>query len=218
MIWGLSSFIANKLSKKLFANTILTTIISIIPAIGLIVIGKIYGFSFLAIKLSLYYLLFFFIGYYSARLHPWLKQKKWYIFSKEILFFIAFLVYFVLTLHFNNFLAEETTIDMSLRIICSLSGCIVFIYFLNYFISKYSTSISKISSILVLAGQQSLGLYVSHNLFLDSIRLSQETPLNSFAGFEVCAVNYIITVFLSSIFVWIISSTKLSRFVLLGKN
>jgi len=79
MIWGISSFIANKFAQKDLPNIIITSFIAIVLGLGLLAVGITLGLSFLSIKFTLYYLPFFFIGYLFSKFYPIIEKKKYFI-------------------------------------------------------------------------------------------------------------------------------------------
>lgn len=219
IIWGVGFFIANKFSNKKVMRVFLGTGVSMLIALVLLIIGMKFGMSFLGIKLTLYYLPFFFIGYFVASSIDYFRGKKYFSKLSNFLVFFSFLIFVLLTLKFNIVKSGESFSEIIIRFICSLSGCIVFTFFSLSFYDDicFGSRVNSIKTAITLAGKESLGLYLSHYFFLNLIHLSAGTLFNSVECFCVCFLNYIITLLLASLLLYVVNQNIQLKFLLFGK-
>lgn len=219
LIWGIGSYLAGKLSKQEKVLPVFTALASMILACGLFIVGIIWGMSFLAIKLSLYYLVFYFVSYLYSRYVGYFNQKAWFQTVKQIAVACLILVYAYLIINYNTYTSDDSVPNIGIRMLSSFAGCVVFISAISFWIEHGKNSLSsKVQNAVLLAGENSLGLYLSHNLFLSIIPLAGSTELVSLTGLCISFANYLLVILCSSITVYIISHNKWSRLALLGKK
>lgn len=77
MIYGLADLFSNELSKNIWSNLALHVTFCLVGLARLAVIGYFAGFDFLAIKLTLYYMSFYLIGFLYGHIQDWLTEKSW---------------------------------------------------------------------------------------------------------------------------------------------
>ena len=76
MIYGVADLLSNKWFKDKVTNVLSHLAISGLGLIGLAVVGHFVGMSFFAIKLTLYYLPIYLIGYFYGQIQDWMKSIK----------------------------------------------------------------------------------------------------------------------------------------------
>ena len=218
--WGISSFCANKLTAKKFLRVVFCTAFSMLLAMLLLLVGIKAGITFLNIKLTLYYIPYFFLGYIFASFSTDIRAKKYYKSIESIVVAASFVIFVCLSLRFNVATSGETVIEIATRIICSLTGCISLIYFASRFYEDFKTCsfAEKLNSVTVTAGKESLGLYLIHYLFLNVIRLPEGLSIYSFDAFAVSLLNFLITLLLSAAVIYIIDHNDKLKLILLGKR
>lgn len=219
MIWGVGNYFAGKMSQREKIRPVFTSLISIVLAGILIIAAKLWGMSFLAIKYSLYYLIFYYIGYLYSHYISYFDKKDWFANIKQIFVAVSLIVFAYLTVHCNTYSADDSLVNIAIRLVSSIAGCAVFISAVSFWITHSNNGIPvKIQSFILLAGQHSLGLYLSHYLFLSILPLAEITELISLTGFVVCLLNYLLVILVSSLTVNVISHNKWSKLLLLGKK
>lgn len=219
LIWGIGTYLAHKVSSAPIKNAVFTTLFSIILSLGLVALALKCGLGFLGAKLSLYYLPFFFVGYLYSRIYPLIRERRWFCTAKDITVFICLVVYIITIVFFNTYLAQETVTDIFVRMICSLSGCVLLLSVVNQLYERTkNTRVNPLNNLLALAGRYSLELYVVHFFFCIMIKLPQGTHFTSLLCFGTCLSNYILMAVASCIVIYVLHSNRYSRFLLFGKK
>lgn len=216
--WGISSLIANRITKNKVGYTFAEIAVSCILAVALMLIAVKFGLAFLNIKLTLYYMPFYYMGYYFSKVYPVLVEKKIYPLAESIAVFLCMSLYVILLVCFNTAVAGDSITEIFLRIVCSVTGCTTTVFvaagFYNQIITNKITD--KIKQLIVSAGKKSLGLYLVHYYFLNTINLEIATLFYSVTGFVTSFINFALTILFSVVAVYIITSNKISSFLLLG--
>lgn len=218
-VWGTGSFIANKLTEKRVPRVILCSVFSAALSVGLFFVGLKAGLSFLNIKLTLYYIPFFFLGYVFASFYGTFEHGKKFRVVETSVAALSFVAFVAITLNRNVYYLGESVSEISIRIICSLTGCISVIFFSVKFFEEFKACawLETLKKGVTVIGRESLGFYLIHYLFLNMIRLPAGTSFYSFEAFETCLMNYILTVLLSAVVIYIINRCAPLKAVLFGK-
>lgn len=218
IIYGIASFIANKLSDKSFKQQFITCVVSVILSVVPLASGIVFGLNFLAVKLILYYLPFYYIGYIISMLDSYLnvssekcaKAKQ----IKTIIFVPILIVYLFVVYHHNLNTGADTIINIIIRFIASLFGSFVVCWGVSVLVKNDG----KITQTLINFGTHSLELYLIHGLFLSLIESSSKPLFTSLNGIILCIVNFAVMITLSAVLITAISSNKYSKFVFFGKR
>ena len=218
-VWGTGSFIANKLTEKRVPRVILCSVFSAALSVGLFFVGLKAGLSFLNIKLTLYYIPFFFLGYVFASFYGTFEHGKKFRVVETSVAALSFVAFVAVTLNRNVYYLGESVSEISIRIICSLTGCISVIFFSVKFFEEFKACawLETLKKGVTVIGRESLGFYLIHYLFLNMIRLPAGTSFYSFEAFETCLMNYILTMLLSAVVIYIINRCAPLKAVLFGK-
>lgn len=126
MIFGFSQLISEKicLNKNKFVR-IAVLAISYVLGMGILGgIGLVMGLSFCCIKLTLYYMPFYFIGYLFGQLQPEIDILKCGKSLLEIAVAACLVVWLALMQRYNFYEIGNSGFCIILRAIASLSGCI----------------------------------------------------------------------------------------------
>ena len=125
MIFGISSFVSSRFiesSALMKQGILLATYLACMALLGIIAILE--GLSFFAIKLTLYYLPFYYIGYlygqYNDKLLCNERNKK----ISDGIIAVAFIIWIFVIVNYSLYGMSDRGIDVLLRAITSLSGCI----------------------------------------------------------------------------------------------
>lgn len=213
IIWGISQYLASRFKAqfKVVITLILSIIIGTLNCGLLILIG---GTSFLSVKYTCYYLPFYLLGYVASNLK--LDSVKAY--QKNIVIFISLVLYTIIICKCDVYRLENSVLDIFIRYICSITGCIIVIHLITE-LKKFKKSyiMSNLSNIMAAAGKESMGLYVTHYIFLNMIVNENLVVANSIDAFIICALNYILTLIVTTIAVYAINKVNYGKMILLGK-
>ena len=125
MIFGLSTFFAGKLSKgKEIKNKIFTLLFYVIGMAGLAAVGLVLGLSFFAIKLTLYYMPFYFAGYLYGQYRERILNTKWGKQAVDAVVAVCFVTWLAIMTRYYIYALPDSVMAIALRIISSMSGCI----------------------------------------------------------------------------------------------
>ena len=170
-------------------------------------IGAKTGLSFLGIKYSVYYSIFFLAGYWFAKL----KKDVWEKYKDPVV--CIFMISYAILIHFFNI---ETMPDMSpivlVRILISLIGCILVFYWFG----EYEKKRDKAPSFLTYSSNHSLEMYLCQCVVLPFIQVRMYN-LNTIEGFFFFLIYAAIVFALTYLLITIIDSNKYSRLILFGK-
>ena len=125
MIFGIASFIAERLSKEnLLKKQIVLLGFYLVGMVLLVGIGAILGLSFFAIKLTLYYMPFYYAGFLYGQFDDSMKESE---IGKKIIasvVAICFVVWLFVILRFPLYEMSDGGFAIILRAATSLAGCI----------------------------------------------------------------------------------------------
>lgn len=219
IVWGIGSFLANKLSKSNIFRVFHCVGFAVVFSAGLVFIGLKMGLSFFNIKLTLYYIPYYFLGYIFSSFYDFFKNKKAFHLVQTIVVALSFIIFVTISLSCNVFFLDESLSGIVLRMICSLTGCISVIYFAVRFFEEFESCllIERIKSCIMVIGCESLGFYLIHYMFLNIIRLPAGTSIYSFEAFETCLMNYALSIVLSAVVIYVINRNIVLKAVLFGK-
>lgn len=125
MIFGIASFIAERVSKEnLLQKQIVLLGCYLVGMVLLVGIGAILGLSFFAIKLTLYYMPFYYAGFLYGQFDDRMKESE---IGKKIIdsvVAICFVVWLFVILRFPLYEMSDGGFAIILRAATSLAGCI----------------------------------------------------------------------------------------------
>ena len=125
MIFGIASFVAERVSKEnLLKKRIVLLVCYFVGMLLLVGIGTILGLSFFAIKLTLYYMPFYYAGFLYGQFDDRMKESE---IGKKIIdsvVAICFVVWLFVILRFPLYEMSDGGFAIILRAATSLAGCI----------------------------------------------------------------------------------------------
>ena len=214
MIFGIASFIAERLSKEnLLKKQIVLLGCYLAGMVLLVGIGAVLGLSFFAIKLTLYYMPFYYAGFLYGQFDDRMKESET---GKKIIdsaVAICFVMWLFVILRFSLYEMSDGGFAIILRAATSLAGCIAVCGLCK---GIFSDKIG--GGMLAWVGEHSLEVYLTHYLLLSLIKLDKAPILYSPAGLSMVLVNYVITVALTAIAIAMMNQNAVLRFVLTGKK
>lgn len=215
MIFGIASCMAERESKEnLLKKQIVLLGCYLVGMVLLVGIGAILGLSFFAIKLTLYYMPFYYAGFLYGQFDDSMKESE---IGKKIIdsvVAICFVVWLFVILRLSLYEMSDGGFAIILRAATSLAGCIAVCGLCKGIFS------SKIwgGGTLAWVGEHSLEVYLTHYLLLSLIELDKVPILYSPAGLGMVLVNYLITVVITAMVIVMMNQNAVLRFVLTGKK
>lgn len=219
IVFGIGQFLSNKIASQQSAikKLMIFAIVYVVGMIFLLVIGLIFGMTFLGAKLTLYYMPFYFAGFLYGQIEDELHKRKWGNTICEVCVAISFAIWLVIISKINLYEMADSGIGIIVRAIASLTGCIAVSGLLKNILSPASGS-KTLAGGAMLIGKHSLEIYVTHYLLLNLVKL-QETPcVTTVTGIGIIVINYLLTVLLTIIVVIVIRQNRWLNMVVYGKR
>lgn len=208
--WG-----AEVTGKKLSAlrRWLLQSVYYVICMSILTIIGLSQGFSFLCIKLTLYYMPFYYVGHTYGKLQDSIARWK----NGKVVTYtvtVATITWVALLAHFDFFSMPDEGVNIIFRALASLLGCIAVCGLLAQISKEESTVFTRWGQYI---GVHSLEIYLVHYLFLNLLPVEIKPLAVSLLGALIITVNYIATLLLTILVVWIVNKNKGLQLLLWGK-
>ena len=216
MIFGLSAFLAHKISREKTKETIFLFLFYIIGMGCLGGIGYYIGFAFFAIKLTLYYMPFFFLGFLYGRYSNKVLETKRNFIIVEFLVAVSALSWIAILSMYNLYSLADSGKTAILRGFSSLTGCVA-VCGLVYGVLHASSKNRIGSKILCWCGSHSLEIYVTHYIFLNVFEMKQMPSVESIEGAALTMTNFAITLLVVIAIIQLFDHNRVLRFVLYGK-
>lgn len=216
MIFGIASFIAERVSKEnLLKKQIVLLGCYLAGMVLLAGIGAVLGLSFFAIKLTLYYMPFYYAGFLYGQFDDRMKESETGKKMIDSVVAICFVMWLFIILRFSLYEMSDGGLAIILRAATSLAGCIAVCGLCKGIFSEKSV---VGGGTLAWVGEHSLEVYLTHYLLLSLIKLDEAPILYSPTGLSMVLVNYMITVALTVMAIVMMSQNVVLRFVLTGKK
>ena len=170
-------------------------------------IGHFMGLSFLGIKYSIYYTVFFLAGYILSKIKVDFKNNT-------ICFIVCVFIFaYAIFIHYFNI---EDMPDQSylvfVRIIISIIGCLIVFSFFDAIVERKN----NLHTFVNYCSKRSLELYVCQCFVLPFIRVKAYN-LNTIEGFFFFVFYSLVVIVLTCLLISIIDSNKYSKLILFGK-
>lgn len=219
IIFGVSDYLASKICKSSdsFKNTVVIGLVYVFGMTVLGAIGFLCGFSFFCIKLTLYYMPFFFIGFvFGKHQNTIVNIGKFHLIS-EIVIALFLIVWCYLLTHFNMYDIEDNLRGIFIRALASLLGCVSIVGLGVNLNNSAPICAQKTKKILEYVGKFSLEIYLIHYLVLNIVKVENTPNFLSAQGMTIVMVNYVLTILLSVILVKILKSNRAINKVVFGR-
>lgn len=211
MIYGISDLLSNKWFKERKMNVFVHLFFCGIGLIELVVIGYFMGLDFLAIKLTLYYLPIYLLGYMYGQIQNWVIERtngKCFI---NIMIVASLALWLAAINRFDFFAGGDNVMMIIDRFITSSLGCIAVIgLFINIMGGKFK--------VLNWTGVHSLEVYLTHYLFLNLVPALHQPVLASMEGICAIAINYLLTLALTVMVIKMAQSNSILNYLLYAKR
>lgn len=222
LCFGLSEFLAKKIFHTKTREFIATSLLFGLFGIVLLAIGKVAGMNFLGIKLTVYYIPFYWLGYlwgkYGENLFE-IKRAE----TIKIGIAISTLVWVYILFKFNLYNMPDDGYSVIIRFVGSITGCIAVCGLCNGIFgiidnNDIKSGSAKIGKFFHWAGFHSLEIYLVHGLVLDILRLAESPQLMSVSGIMLTIANFILTMALLVVVILLTNQNKYLRLFLYGKT
>lgn len=212
MVFGIASFVAERVSKGNMPKKQIVLLLCYLAGMVLLAgIGVLLGLSFFAIKLTLYYMPFYYAGFLYGQFDGKVMASQ--IGKKMVdgIIALCFVIWLYVILRYSLYELTDSVFSIILRAVTSLAGCIAVCGLCKGIFSD------KIGGGLAWVGKHSLEVYLTHYLLLSMIKLNRTPVLYSPVGLTLVLVNYIVTVALTALIIMALNKNRILRFVLTGK-
>ena len=218
IIFGISSFIAQRTAKASGAKAqIVTLALYLIGMAVLAGIGHIAGLSFFAIKLTLYYMPFYFVGYMYGQYREKIMEANWGNTAVDIIVAVSLAAWIFIMTRYNLYTLPDNGLAIVLRVLSSITGCIAVCGMGKGLFAGCSPK-SMWAVQLSRCGKHSLEIYLTHYLMLTLLKSSSVPQMKSIQGIGLVTVNYLLTVALTILIVKALSTSKSLKMILYGKK
>ncbi len=213
MIFGIASFLAEHASNGNILKKQIVLVVCYLSGMVLLVgIGVLLGMSFFAIKLTLYYMPFYYAGFLYGQLDDKLMETDNGKKIIDCVIAICFVIWLAVILRVSLYEMSDGGVAIILRAATSLSGCIAICGLCKGIFSKNG------GGTLTWFGANSLEIYLMHYLLLSLIKMDKTPVLYSPTGLSLVMVNYIITVVSTAMMILVLNKNRVLRFMLTGKR
>ena len=214
MVFGGASYLAERFGKSGKMRKQMVLLLCYLAGMILLVgIGMIMGFSFFAIKLTLYYMPFYYAGYLYGQIDDKLMSTKQGKTVVDCCIALCFAIWIYVILRISLYEMSDNGIAIILRAGTSLAGCIAICGLLNGIVAEIGGG-----RVLSWVGKHSLEIYLTHYLLLSLVKLDGWPTFHAPAGMMLVLVNYTLTVLLVMLVILAINRNKMLAFILTGKK
>ncbi|MBO4693927.1 MAG: acyltransferase [Clostridia bacterium] len=217
VIFGISSYISSFVKSSVFIKQAILFASYVCGMAVLGGIGYFAGMSFFCIKLTLYYMPFYFTGYLYGQYRDKIFALSFGRQAVDVIVAVCFAIWLFVLVRFNLFSMSDGGVRLIIRAVASLSGCIAVCGLLKAAICEKSNEGGYISAIRWV-GVHSLEIYLTHYLFLHSLLSIPMPIMMSLKGAASVLANYTVTLTVTAIAVTLINSSKVLSFCLYGKR
>ena len=209
MIFGIASFIAERLSKKnVLKKQVVLLMCYLVGMVVLAGIGILLGLSFFAIKLTLYYMPFYYAGFLYGQFDDKIMESENGKKIADCVAAMCFAIWLYVIFRCSLYELADSGFAIVLRAITSLAGCIAVSELSKGFFSRYT------GGIFSWVGKHSLEIYMVHGLLLNILKSDVPVQFNSIKGYLLTASNFTLTVGLSAIVICLLNQNTVLKRVL----
>lgn len=124
IIFGVSLFFSEKIFKNEKLKQLSVCVFYFMGMGVLILIGKFMGMNFFAIKLTLYYMPFYFVGYLYGQYYDKLSSLKNFKLIYDVVVTVCFAIWIYALFNFKLYNMSDTGFNIILRAGISVAGCV----------------------------------------------------------------------------------------------
>lgn len=215
MVFGICAYLSDIIGKGSKIKSVVLLLVLCVFCMALLFgIGALVGFSFFAIKLTLYYMPFYFAGHlYGQFRDSFISRDS----GKTVIRFITVVCLFAwlyVLLRYKLYHLNDSGVSVALRAVTSLAGCITVC---SVGKGLFETSrLNLIKRVFQWCGVHSLEIYLVHCLLLIPLKLTTIVEASSVSGVGLIFTNFLITISLSAFVVFALTSNKPLKVILFG--
>lgn len=213
MLFGIADLLSNKWFNNKLLNILSHLILLGIGLIGLATVGYLFGMGFFAIKLTLYYLPIYMIGYLFGQIQDWFMAKNNANMIINGVIVVSLGLWFAAINRFD-FYSEAAGITMIVgRFGTSMLGCAAII---GLFTGIHANRRGG-ARMFNWTGVHSIEIYLTHNLFLKLAPAMGHPILASMEGLVSLLVNFALTMVLTIGTIRIVQGNRQMNYLLYSK-
>ena len=212
MVFGIADMLSNKIAKE--KNTLNILLHFAFCGIGMIilgVIGYLLGLSFLGIKLTLYYLPMYLMGYLYGQLQEGLLAKKYGRTAINWSIAICLGIWLALINRIDFYGGADGGLFILLRFATSVMGCVAVI-------GLFTSADFNGGGIWLWAGVHSLEIYLTHYLFLNLFKMAELPAMTTLSGMALMTANYALTLLLTITAIKLLQKNATLNYLLYAKH
>ena len=220
MIFGAASFIAERLSKKNALKKQVVLLVCYLAGMALLVrIGGLLGLSFFAIKLTLYYMPFYYAGFLYGQFDDKIMESENGKKIVDCVVAICFVIWLYVILRYSLYEMVDSGFTIILRAATSLAGCIAACglckgIFPDEIKNSCANGKEKLRGFFLWVGKRSLEIYLIHGLLLNIFKSGAIVPFSSIEGYLLTAGNFALTIGLCAGVISLLNQNRLLKKVL----
>lgn len=220
LIFGVSSYLANRITntkKSLngyLGDIIITGVFYVVGMTLLAAVGLALGLSFFCIKLTLYYMPFYFVGYIYGKLQDKINEKAKGRWLTQIVVAVSLFAWLAIILRISLYSISDSGMGILVRAFASLTGCIAVCGLCSTLFGKNRIG----GGTLIWCGIHSLEIYIVHYYFLALMKPEMMMDASSLTGMITIALNYVVTIILTVFVIKILNTNHILRTSLFGKT
>lgn len=219
LIFGLSVFLAKKLARDATVKQQSLLLLFYCVGMGALAgIGALLGISFFAIKQTLYYMPFYFAGYLYGQYRDKILGTGWGKTVADVIVAVCAAAWLFIMTRVHLYALADKGAAVLVRAVSSMTGCIAVCGLCRGVFSGSDANEGLAERSLRWCGEHSLEIYLTHNLLLDLLEMSEAPKLGSVQGAALVIGNYVITIALTVIVVKLMNTSKALRLVLFGNK
>ena len=175
------------------------------------VIGYLLGLSFLGIKLTLYYLPMYLMGYLYGQLQEGLLAKKYGRTAINWSIAICLGIWLALINRIDFYGGADGGLFILLRFATSVMGCVAVI-------GLFTSADFNGGGIWLWAGVHSLEIYLTHYLFLNLFKMAELPAMTTLSGMALMTANYALTLLLTITAIKLLQKNATLNYLLYAKH
>lgn len=222
MSFGFAEYIAKRFVRSNRGDVFITSILFFSGGGVLLVIGRFMGLNFLCIKLTLYYMPFYWVGYLYGKYRDILMAYKFGDTIKNSVIALCTFVWLYILSNVNLFGSPDIGTSVILRVVSSLAGCIAVCGLTKSLMETTHSAEKQLfanrGGYLCWAGVHSLEIYLGQYLVLNILKMNELPTFVSIQGLSLTAANFLLTIILLHVIILFTNQNKYLRFVLYGKR
>lgn len=218
IVFGTSHFFASRLLKNGTRRNVIegTGAFYLVGMCVIAGVGCITGLSFLAIKLTLYYMPFFFLGYLYGEIQDVISTHISVIKVEQAAITVSLGIWLYILNRVSLFYVSDNGIGVLLRSFASLCGCCAICGLTAGMLADNRPGGGY--CVVRWCGEHSLEIYLVHYLLLNLIKLPIKPECCTGQGVMLVAINYCVTILLVGLAVTALNKNQCLRALLFGKE